>query len=116
MTAIIPPWECITSYLAPSEFRRLRVNIKPEWLIKYQKDFISMEPSFTSMTRSFMEKMKKFPGNVGYGSRENGAFQCPSQSKCSFGMTSVGFLGHIFDEHGVHLSDKSARDSRYSYP
>ena len=61
-------------------------------------------------------KKENFPGNVGYGSRENGAFQCPSQSKCSFGMTSVGFLGHIFDEHGVHLSDKSARDSRYSYP
>jgi len=27
-------------------------------------------------------------------------------SKCSFGMTSVEFLGHIFDEYGVHLSDK----------
>ena len=27
-------------------------------------------------------------------------------SKCSFGMTSVEFLGHIFDEHGVHLSEK----------
>ena len=27
-------------------------------------------------------------------------------SKCSFLMTSVEFLGHIFDEYGVHLSDK----------
>ena len=27
-------------------------------------------------------------------------------SKCSFGMTSVEFLRHIFDEHGVQLSDK----------
>ena len=26
--------------------------------------------------------------------------------KCSFGMTSVEFLGHILDEYGVHLSDK----------
>ena len=24
-------------------------------------------------------------------------------SKCSFGMTSVEFLGHIFDEYGVHF-------------
>ena len=30
-------------------------------------------------------------------------------SKCSFGMTSVEFLGHIFDENGVHLSDKRVR-------
>ena len=27
-------------------------------------------------------------------------------SKCSFGMTSVEILGHIFDDYGVHLSDK----------
>jgi len=27
-------------------------------------------------------------------------------SKCSFGMTSVVFLGHIFDENGVHLSEQ----------
>ena len=27
-------------------------------------------------------------------------------SKCSFGMTSVEFLGHIFDQNDVHLSDK----------
>ena len=27
-------------------------------------------------------------------------------NKCFFGMRSVEFLGHIFDEHGVHLSDK----------
>ena len=30
-------------------------------------------------------------------------------SKCFFGMTSVEFLGHIFDENGVHLSDKRVR-------
>ena len=34
-------------------------------------------------------------------------------SKCS---TSVQFLGHIFDEHGMHLSDKTVRDSRYPIP
>ena len=27
-------------------------------------------------------------------------------SKCSFGMTSVEFFGHIFDENGVHLSEQ----------
>ena len=27
-------------------------------------------------------------------------------SKFSFGMTSVEFLGHIFDENGVNLSEK----------
>ena len=30
-------------------------------------------------------------------------------NKCSFGITSVEFLGYIFDEHGVHLSDKRVR-------
>ena len=30
-------------------------------------------------------------------------------SKFSFGMTSVEFLGHIFDQNGVHLSDKRVR-------
>ena len=30
-------------------------------------------------------------------------------SKCSHGMTSVEFLVHIFDEHGVNLSDKRVR-------
>ena len=29
--------------------------------------------------------------------------------QCFFGMTSVEFLGHIFDEHDVHLSDKRVR-------
>ena len=30
-------------------------------------------------------------------------------SKCSFGITSVEFLGHIFDKNGVHLTDKRVR-------
>jgi len=30
-------------------------------------------------------------------------------SKCSFGMISVKFLDHIFDQNGVHLSDKRVR-------
>jgi len=30
-------------------------------------------------------------------------------NKYSFGITSVEFLGHIFDEHGVHLNDKRVR-------
>ena len=30
-------------------------------------------------------------------------------SKCSFGMTSVEFLGHIFDQNCVYLSDKRVR-------
>ena len=55
-------------------------------------------------------KRKNFLGNVGYGPRKNGPCQCPTQpSKCSFGMTLVEFLGHIFDENGVHLSDKRVR-------
>ena len=30
-------------------------------------------------------------------------------SKCSFGMQSIEFLGHIFDENGVKLSDFSVQ-------
>ena len=39
-------------------------------------------------------------------------------SKCSFGMTSVEFFGHIFDENGVHLSEKMVQGIRElsSYP
>jgi len=33
-------------------------------------------------------------------------------SKCSFGMTSVEFLGHIFDENRVHLSEKRVQGIR----
>ena len=33
-------------------------------------------------------------------------------TKCSFGMTSVEFLGHIFDKNGVHLSEKMVQGIR----
>ena len=38
-------------------------------------------------------------------------------SKCSFGMTSVEFLGHVFDKNGLHLSEKIVQGFRSSsYP
>jgi len=37
-------------------------------------------------------------------------------SRCSFGMTSVEFLRHIFDEHGALKWQESAGNSRCSYP
>jgi hypothetical protein len=35
---------------------------------------------------------------------------CLKPSKCFFGMTSVEFLGPIFDQSGVHLSDKRVKE------
>ena len=33
-------------------------------------------------------------------------------SKCSFGMQSIEFLGHIFDKNGVRLSDSRVQSIR----
>ena len=55
----------------------------------YGKD----EVSFLQMLGIVLDRMAKFNVQL-------------KPSKCSFGMTSVEFLGHIFDEYGVHLSDK----------
>ena len=50
-------------------------------------------PSFLKMLDLVLDRMAKFNVQL-------------KPSKCSFGMTSVEFLGHILDEYGVHLSDK----------
>ena len=55
----------------------------------YGKDALS----FLKMLDLVLDRMPKFNVRL-------------KPSKCSFGMTSVEFLGHIFDEYGVHLSDK----------
>ena len=55
----------------------------------YGKDTLS----FLKMLDLVLDRMAKFNVRL-------------KPSKCSFGMTSVEFLGHIFDEHGVHLSEK----------
>jgi len=59
----------------------------------YGKD----EASFLQMLDMVLDRMTKFNVRL-------------KPSKCSFGMTSVEFLGHIFDEYGVDLSTKGARN------
>ena len=71
-----------------------------------------MDPSFISMTRSFMEKLKKFCilEMLDMVLRRMAHFNVRLKpSKCSFGMTSVEFLSHIFYKHGLHLSNKRVR-------
>ena len=50
------------------------------------------EASFLQILDMVLDRMTKFNVRL-------------KPSKCSFGMTSVEFLGHIFDEY-AHLSDK----------
>ena len=59
----------------------------------YGKD----EASFLQMLDMVLDRMTKFNVRL-------------KPSKCSFGMTSVEFLGHIFDDYGVHLSTKGCKE------
>jgi len=52
-----------------------------------------MASSFLKMLDLVLDRMAKFNERL-------------KPSKCSFGMTFMEFQGHIFDEYGVHLSDK----------
>ena len=61
--------------------------------VVYGKD----EKPFLQMLDMILDRMVKFNVRL-------------KPSKCSFVMTSVEFLGHIFDENGVNLSEKRVQE------
>ena len=61
--------------------------------------FMGKTKTFLQMLDMVLDRMAKFNVRL-------------KLSKCLFGMTSVEFLGHFFDENGVYLSEKRVKGIR----